>query len=91
MEGQHPDLESIDVHEFVKYIMRKNVPRGVFHLYDNAYYYVDLPHEGSISAKYHAALNELNLAQDILASTDGLEEREMRDLARHLKKAVKKK
>ena len=47
--------------------------------------------KASISAKYHASLNELNLAQDILASTDVLEEREMRDLARHLKKAAKKK
>ena len=91
MEGQHPDIESMNLHEFTKYPVRRNAPRGIFHLYDSAYYYIDLPHEGSISAKYHAALNELNLAQDILASTDGLEEREMHDLARHLKKAVKKK
>ena len=46
MEGQHTDLESIDVHEFVKYIMRKNAPRGIFHLYDNAYYYGGIYHKG---------------------------------------------
>ena len=89
MEGQRPDLESLNLHKFVKYIMRRNMPRGIFHLYDNAYFYGGISHKGSTSARYHAALDELDLMGDILAGVHGLGKQGMRDLARQLKKATK--
>ena len=73
----------------VEYLSQRRVPSGVFRLYDSAHEYGGIAHDGNISAKYHAALTEIELVTSILVAVRGLNEREMRYLARQLKKATK--
>ena len=73
----------------VEDLSQNRVPRGIFHLYDTAHEYGGFAHDGSISEKYHAAIDEFHLVTDILVGVYGLGEQEVRYLARQLKKATK--
>ena len=73
----------------VEYLARTKVPDVFFYPYNNGSTRGVIPHQENISAKYHAVLDELDLAEDILAGVYELDKRDMRYLAYQLKKATR--
>lgn len=80
------DSQAISQQEAIAYLIRPGESGFVFHEYNSTELHGGIAHNGSIDAKYHAALDELKLVQDILVATNRLGREGMRYLARTLKK-----